>query len=611
MAIDYVIMEKDLNLALSYDPNNIPVMFKLCTCLYAQHKYQEMKDLSFKIRSINSRDTNALFIYAIALMKLGQINQATEALKQVINEKPDFTDAISALASLYFEQRNLSDAEKYYSALLELTPNNTSALYQLCRILYHDRTGIDSLTRAVELAHKLIDLSDDVKAVAYQVQQIALAAVDLKLQDKLGNVQDLFDYWVDTLNNKPFVLQKSRVNTMADRISLFEAHCAWGEKMEDSIDKAVIKRKVRQRLNNKVRLGISSSDFRSNHVGYYIWPLIEHLDRDKFEIYCYSQWPEMPQDALQERIKSIVNEFVHCDFSMDMKQVAQTIADDSLDVIIEISSWFIRPQAIAYKPAPIQISWLDYAHSMGLPSAIDYLVVDPYVMPENQNLIIEKPLILPETWIVMGEDGFPHIPITTILPEERNGYITFGVMNASYRLTENVFQVWAGIMKVLPNSKIIYIRPETIASVVQDNFCKYMLKYGIAKDRISFIAINHHHNFMEHYNKIDIALDTFPHMGATTTCYTLWMGLPLVTLVGPCFFERLGYSALMNCGLGELCAFSLLEYHNIALDLARNLEKRRYIRHNLRNWIINGPLGQGKRFADNMGNAILNIVGQD
>jgi len=571
--------------ALEHKPDDIMVMHLLCECYKRQKSQQKSTEVANKL------------VEQIYLLK-----QAAYADKANLL-------IIETLAGIYFDHRKLDNAEKCYNIIHELDPNNQVALHRLSFILTcsFDRNGEDRLTRAVKLSNALMDIAQDKLPVSEWTQITALKAIDLELQEKLGDKNKLLKYWSDNMINRAFVYQKSRVETMQDRLDLLEAHRTWGTKLEASTDKTQIKHKVRQRLNSKIRLGISSMDFKSNHIGCYIWPLVDNLDQDRFEIYCYSQWPEV-NDPLQKKFEAVADSFKECPLAMNDKDVAQVIADDCLDVLIETGAWFSRSQTIAYRPAPMQISWLDYLHSMGLPTAVDYLVLDPYVKPESPNLMIEKSIILPEVWMVMHPYGFPETPITESLPEEVNGYITFGSMNASYRFTEEIFKVWAGIMKMVPNSRFIYIHPEALTHVMRDNFRKYMEKYGISRDRVSFIATRR--NFFEHFNKIDIVLDTFPHMGNTTTDYVLWMGLPLVTLVGPCFFERVSYSALMNCGLGELCAFNLYEYHQIALQLVADKEKRKYIRRNLRSWILNGPLGQAKRFADNMGNAIADVLGR-
>ena len=135
-----------------------------------------------------------------------------------------------------------------------------------------------------------------------------------------------------------------------------------------------------------------------------------------------------------------------------------------------------------------------------------------------------------------------------------------------------------------------------------------MNAFGITADRLSFVSTKTEH--LKYYNHIDIAFDTFPHTGGTTTCEALWMGVPVVSLVGPMFFERISYSNLNNCGLGDLCAFNLQQYQDIAISLALDKERRSYLRYNLRNQILKNPLGQPQAFTEAFSNSLLSAWGK-
>jgi predicted O-linked N-acetylglucosamine transferase (SPINDLY family) len=130
-----------------------------------------------------------------------------------------------------------------------------------------------------------------------------------------------------------------------------------------------------------------------------------------------------------------------------------------------------------------------------------------------------------------------------------------------------------------------------------------MNEFGITADRLSFVSTKTEH--LKYYNEIDIAFDTFPHTGGTTTCEALWMGVPVVSLVGPMFFERISYSNLSNCGLSDLCAFNLQQYQDIAISLALDKERRKYLRLNLRKQILNSPLGRPQEFATDFTTTLL------
>jgi len=146
-------------------------------------------------------------------------------------------------------------------------------------------------------------------------------------------------------------------------------------------------------------------------------------------------------------------------------------------------------------------------------------------------------------------------------------------------------------------SRFLFVRPEAGAPSFRANVAREFGKHGVAEDRLIFESVRGKH--LRHYNRIDVALDTAPHTGGTTTCETLWMGCPTVTLVGEAFFERLSYSNLNNAGLGDLCGFSSAQYVDIAVKLANDKERLRDLRANLRTRLQTSPLGDPRRWVKN------------
>jgi predicted O-linked N-acetylglucosamine transferase (SPINDLY family) len=278
------------------------------------------------------------------------------------------------------------------------------------------------------------------------------------------------------------------------------------------------------------------------------------------------------------------------------RDAAQMIADDQLDMLIELggTTHMNKLAVMAFKAAPLQASWLGYPHSAGLTS-IDRFILDPYVVPEDKSLVIEEPLLMPKSWIAMGELAFPERPITPGTPESRKGFLTYGTANNPYKYSKAMVQTWARIVAATPNSQFLFVRPEAGSPTFRTNIEAIFEGEGVSKDRVRFESVRGAH--MPFYNEIDISLDTFPQTGGTTTCESLFMGVPVITLVGPAVFERLSYSILNNAGLGDLCAFSEAEYVEKALGLAADAPLRAKLRTDLRNMLKQSPLGQTQQFA--------------
>ncbi|MCI3134254.1 hypothetical protein [Phenylobacterium aquaticum] len=338
-----------------------------------------------------------------------------------------------------------------------------------------------------------------------------------------------------------------------------------------------------------------SSDLRRHPVAYFALPLFEHIDTERFEVFCYS-FSELESDEIQDFITSKVTAFRWLKDTAT-PEVAQIIADDQLDMLIELggSTQMNKLTVMAFRAAPLQASWLGYPHSAGL-ETIDHLICDPFNAPERPELLIETPLIMPRTWIALGRQVFREdMVIADGVPQDRSGVVTFGTANNPYKYTPEALTAWARVMARVPGSRMLFVRPECGAAIFRRNIATVFEAEGIDPERLLFQAVRGAH--MPRYNEIDISLDTFPLTGGTTTCEALWMGVPVVSLVGPAFYERLSYSILNNVDLGDLCAHTVPAFIDTAVGLANDLERRRALRHTIRQRMIDGPLGQTEVFA--------------
>jgi predicted O-linked N-acetylglucosamine transferase (SPINDLY family) len=199
-------------------------------------------------------------------------------------------------------------------------------------------------------------------------------------------------------------------------------------------------------------------------------------------------------------------------------------------------------------------------------------------------------------------DSFP----ADLIAEHRNGFITFGSANASYKYTRTVLRTWAKIVASVPDARFAFIRPEAGVPAFQRHVLALFAAEGVNPDRVIFHAVRGTH--MPLYHQIDIALDTFPVTGGTTTIDSLWMGVPVVSLVGDAFFERLSHSILSNIDLGDLCARTVEDYVQTAVALASDLDRRTGLKETLRQDLKDSPLGQTEAWTRNFYNALASAV---
>lgn len=532
---------------------------------------------------------------ALALRRSGKLREAEQHLLQLLEKNPNeawIHYQLGGVVSDYDRQR----ANHHFERAVQLEPENAQYRVALAESYGRSRFGDEAAhveagyQTLVGVIDRLPDDSGSLK-VAYELMG---RVADYDSVDKLGDFASRGRAWAETGRHTAFLIHLAGVETEEDRDELVEQHRIWGRMAEAGASRRPINHKGPRPSNGKIRLGFMSSDLRAHPVAYFALPLFEHYDRSRFEIYCYSFF-QGEEDGLQKRIASWVDAF-RWEKDISDRDAAQLIADDQLDMLIELggSTHMNKLAVMAYKPAPLSASWLGYPHSAGL-QTIDHFILDPYVVPERRELVIEEPLLMPKSWIAMGDLSFPDRPITPETPQDRNGFLTLGTANNPYKYSRAMLRTWAKVTAAIPKSRFMFLRPEGNAPSFRKNILTQFAAEGVSADRVHFESVRGAH--MPFYNEMDMSLDTFPQTGGTTTCEALFMGVPVVTLVGQAVFERLSYSILSNAGLGDLCAKSEAEFVDIAIRLAADHDRRKSLRTSLRATLKASPLGQTRQFA--------------
>ncbi|HEX4369454.1 MAG TPA: NAD-dependent epimerase/dehydratase family protein [Rhodopila sp.] len=542
-------------------------------------------------------DVEARLIKAQMLRLSGHAGPAAALLRELLAQAPENADVHLSLADALLAEEHREAANEHYARAVALRPDDTNAEGKLCWSLLNSRYGseADHIAEAAAIARRIVARGVPHPSSAHAVQSALLRVADLETLAAFDALfpdrRVLLDYWVRRNVVGALHAQLGRVQTMQDRLTLIDCHREWGDRYEA---KPVPLRTVRPPPGPRIRVGFVSSDLRHHPVSYFALPIFDHYDRDRFEVFAYSFNPGAP-DAVQRRIAGKIAEFRRMP-NLPEQDIARRIADDRLDILFELggSTHLNRLEVMAHQPAPVQVSWLGYPHSSGL-SRIGYILVDPYLKPPDPRLLLERPFEMPASWVSLGPLGFTDHPILPGLPEERAGRLTFGTMNNPYKYAPDSIALWARVLHRVPGSRFLMVRPEAGVALFRDNMARAFARHGIASDRLAYAAVRGQH--MAHYNDIDIALDTLPQTGGTTTCECLWMGVPTVSLVGPAFFERLSFSNLANAGLRDLAVDTPDAYVDTAVALAADVERRRALRAGLRATIRQSPLGDARQWV--------------
>lgn len=533
---------------------------------------------------------------ALVMRRMGYLARCEAFLEEMLPANPD-AGWIHYQLGMVVADRDRERANYHLEKAYTLEPQKLDYAAALVESWERTRGGDEgaSIEKAYRLAKTLLprklEFTDAINKI---LSDVFIRVCDFDAADAVGDFETLGRSWAAHGRHTALLKQLARVRGHEDRLELVEQHRIWGRLQETSAARRPIKRLPPRPADGKIRLGFMSSDLRQHPVGYFAMPLFDHVD-PRFEVYVYS-YNQGNEDPAQRHIASKIKAYRWWR-DIGVYEAAGKIAEDQLDILMELggSTHMNKLEVMSYRPAPLQASWLGYPHSAGL-ATIDYFVCDPYSRPTRDEYLVEAPLMMPKTWLALGQQFFvDRHQIEDSLPSDRNGFVTFGTANNPHKYTRQVLRQWARVVKAVPGSKFAFIRPEGSGEGFRSNIEAQFALEGVSADRLIWRPVRGAH--LPHYNDVDISLDPFPLTGGTTTTESLWMGVPLVSMVGEAFYERLSYSILSNAGYGDLCAKTLDEYLELAVKLAADTDRRKAFRASIRDQLRQSPLGQTEQFA--------------
>jgi predicted O-linked N-acetylglucosamine transferase (SPINDLY family) len=495
---------------------------------------------------------------AVALKESGQLEESITACRQAIALRPNFAEAFSNLGVALEETGELDDAMMAYRQAIAHKPGYADAHYNLGNLL--KATG---------------QLND---SIAEYRRAISLKPTFVEPQSNL----------VYAMHFHPAFDARA----IADELK------HWSRQHAEPLKKLICPHSNDRNPDRRLRIGYVSPDFREHPVGRFLLPLLAHHDKSNFEIFAYSN--SIRSDGLTEKLRS------HTDTWRDITrltdtQAADQIRNDKIDILIDLTMHMAhnRLRLFALKPAPVQITWLAYCSSTGL-DAMDFRISDPHLDPPgmDDSIYSEQTIRLPETYWCYQPSIAP-VEINSLPALDRN-YITFGCLNNFAKVSELTLNTWIKLLHAVPNSRLLLHAPP---GNHRKSLAEKLSRAGIASGRLHFAGKAPTPAYFRLYHQIDIALDTFPYGGGTTTCDALWMGVPVVTLTGKTAVGRGGASILSNLNLPELIAQDEAQYVQIAAKLANNLPRLIELRSTLRQRMEQSVLMDAPRFAKNMESA--------
>ena len=351
--------------------------------------------------------------------------------------------------------------------------------------------------------------------------------------------------------------------------------------------------------SRRIKIGYVSPDFREHSVSYFFLPLLRYHNRDSFEIFCYSEAKR--EDEITDQIKELSDHWRPIAW-LSNRAIADQVRQDGIELLVDLAGHTAENRLLvfAHKPAPVQITWLGYPGTTGMP-VMDFRLTDEIADPpgEADKYHSETLVRLPQGFLCYGppEDA----PDVSGLPARKNGYITFGSFNNLPKINPEVIALWSRLLDQVANSRLLLKSKQFADEQVRQRFLDLFSVCGNGAERVRLLpmaATTADHLAL--YRQVDIALDPFPYNGVTTTCEALWMGVPVITLRGERHAGRVGASILSRMGLEELVAENRDQYAEIGIKLTQDISVLENRRAGLRSHLQSSVLCDGKSFARNM-----------
>ncbi|MHB8453986.1 MAG: O-linked N-acetylglucosamine transferase, SPINDLY family protein [Acidiferrobacterales bacterium] len=525
------------------------------------------------------------WIYLVKInAQLGQPDRVEKCCREIIRIQPQSHEAHYHLGCALMFQSKQHDAIETFQRAIQIKPDHAPTHMHLGNLSASLTEARQHYERAARLEPGFAEAHASVGAVLVSCGQVDEAITSFRHALRLKpNLHRVHSDMLFALNYSPAY----------DADAIFAEHAHWGRAHALSVVSSLANTPDPDR---RLRIGYVSPDLREHSVAYFFEPLFANHSESEVETFCYAEVAR--PDATTRRLQSIAKHW-HITCGMSDAALAERIRADHIDILIDLAGHSANSRLLTFsaRPAPVQITYLGYPNATGL-NTMDYRLTDDWADPPNQTerYHSEKLIRLPRGFLCYLPPS--DAPAVTPPPAISNGFVTFGSFNNLPKVTPEVTYLWATLLRTVPNARLVLKNYSLADPACRERYFRLFAEYGVASDRLDFRG--RHDTMTEHlgsYSGIDIALDTFPYNGTTTTCEALLMGVPVVTPAGHHHASRVGASLLNQTGLSQLVAESPETYVRIAADLAANREELAHLRASLREQMVRSALCNGRDFV--------------
>lgn len=622
---------KEIHSQIIKYPNSSILFNILGAILSKQNQLEKAVENYKKAIKINPNYHQAYNNLGIALHKLKKINDAIDNYKKALSYKSDFPEALNNLGNAMKELNKLQESLQYFEKAIKIKSDYAEAYNSLggaYQDLGNKGKALNNFKEAIRIkpdyveAHNNLgilfaDLARYDDAIISYNKAIKLEPKYEKSYNNLGNLYNALGKYENAnkayrqaVEIKPGYL-KAHSNLLfnLNYKTNFDPNLYLEEAKKFGVKCKLNKKKLSyqyqyEKKPTKLKVGFVTSDFGNHPGGYFTLSTLRELKNKNFELIAYSNFDR--KDEFSHHFEPLFLKWNSIENKND-EEVVEQIYKDGIHILIEMQGHSAKNRipVFIYKPAPIQITWLAQG-TLGVPE-IDYFIGSHHITPrKEESYFVEKILRLPEISQCFTPPDFD-LNINS-LPAVNNNFVTFGCLNKLSKVSDIVIALWSKILLSVSNSKLLLKSKEfDNEKVVNDTFKRFK-KNNIDENRLILKGKSKtRKEVLEVFHQVDIALDPFPFQGNTSTCESVWMGVPVITLRGDRYMSHFGESINFNLGMSDWVAENHEEYLNKAVKFCSDLKKLSIIRKNLRKTALESPVFDAQRFAGHFGKLLWEV----
>ena len=571
----------------------------------------------------------ALINLGFVLLAQSRPMAASEPLRRALALAPDSPDVHYLLGDVALRQRDIAGAVGHFRKTIQLQPGLAVSYRDLGRALHEgglDDQAVAVLRAGIAIEPTFADLHYYLGNVQAALGDPSAALVSykraLELQPDYAAVRsnlspvllDLCDFEGAAAAARSALSLNPRMHHAHSNLLLAmssDPRCApqdylaearrFGVALTD-FALGIAETNIRPHHNRVIdgptplKIGFVSADLRRHPVGYFLQSVLAHWDATDMIAVAYSNSNVV--DRLTARLQSNFSAWHNIADVRDM-DARRLIEANGIDILIDLSGHTSgnRLPLFALRPAPVQVTWLGYWASTGLP-AIDFVLSDLISLPPAQrHHFTESVCYVPDTRLCFSMPDEGEAPSVTPPPAMTRGYVTFGSFQRLTKLNDRVLALWSRVLCAVPGARLRIQAAQLGNSSDRERLLNRLTAAGIVAAHVDLVSAVPHADYLAAYSHVDIVLDTFPHSGATTTCEALWMGVPTITLMGDTMLSRQGASLLQCAGLEGWVAASEEEFIARAVQHSGDLKSLALLRSGLRRQVVASALFDSIQFA--------------